>query len=231
MTVKDLLKIVRARLRDIKGTDSQKYWADWELIDDYSEEARTDLFTRVKGLVIDSSTANDGSDPPLPICVIPLVAGQGLYPVSSKVIAFKRVQTNTGLRPLRRMTMAELDAHNPNWLSLDPGEPYAYCPDYQTDALLLVPPPQVDGTATATVSRYPLSPLTYTSDATLGFREEYHKDLIPKILALAFDKKDGEIYNPQLSATYEAKFAERCDKIAIEVYRKNNGTHTNRYRP
>jgi hypothetical protein len=219
-------------MQDIKGTDSQKFWADWEIVDDYANEARTDLFTGVKGMVIDSSTANDGADTPLPICVIPVVAGQGLYPVSSKVIAFKRVQTNTGLRPLKRMTMAELDAHNPNWLTLDPGEPYAYCTDYETDALLLVPPPQVDGTATATVSRYPLAPLIHTSpNDTLGFREEYHKDLIPKILALAFDKKDTEIYNPQLSATYEAKFAERIDKIAIEVYRKNNGTHTNRYRP
>lgn len=230
MLVRDLLAKTRSRLSDTVGPNEDRLWTDEELIDDYANKVRTDLFTIASGLVIDSTTASDSDG--LPLCSLPVVAGTALYQMSERIIKTTRLQLASQHRPLPQMTMAELDAWNANWGQLNPGPPQAYVTDYQTDYYLLVPTPITNDTAALTNSRFPLSPLTHRSlTDTLGFRAEYHVDLIPGILALAFSKGAGiiaDVYKPELAAMYEAQFRKRADEIKVEVFRRNKGPQSNR---
>jgi hypothetical protein len=229
MTTGELLAKVWKRLDQVTDVDSTSdYWTAEELIDDYANEARTDLFRIVKWFQIDSTTALDGTNG-APLATIPIVANTALYHVSSKILQTTRFQLASMFVPLSPMTQSQLDAQVTNWRKLPVGTPFAYCTDYQTDCILLVPPPIANDTASLTNSIYPLTDLSASiPDAPLGFRSEYHKDLIPKILSLALSKRDIEVNNPDLAGEFEAKFVKRADEIALEMYRRTYGQHTNR---
>ena len=90
MTVAELEKRVRNRLRDITGTDSERLWSSEELIDDIANGVRYDLFRIVKWFLIDSVTAADNEG--LPLAVLPIIANQSLYALSPKIIQTTRFQ-------------------------------------------------------------------------------------------------------------------------------------------
>lgn len=226
MTVQEILKKIRVRLFDDVG-DKHQYWKDSELVEDYLEEARTDLFRIVRGFLIDSSTPTDAQQ--LPLARINVVAGTGLYAVSPKIIETTRLQLASMTAPIQGMTMEQLDKLVYNWQGLNQNLPFAYCTDYATDSILFVPVPLNNDTANLTNRIYPLGKLSSDIPGmSLGFREEYHKDLIPAVLAKAYAKNDSETYRADLIAKYEAQFEKRADEIKIEMYRRSNGPHSNR---
>ena len=237
MTVAELEKRIRNRLRDTVGADDEKFWSSEELIDDYANQVRADLFRIVKCLLIDSTTETDNDL--LPLAVIPIVADQSLYQISPKILQTLRFQLASQTYPIEPMTQAELDKSVPNWRELTSSvgtPPYTYCTDYQTDSIYLVPPPYVYDTANLTNSIFPLADLTAVSpDDELGFRSEYHKDLIPGVLAVAFGKQDVETYRPDLVTRYEAEFGARASQIMLEMYRRTRGVRasppTSAFRP
>ena len=225
MTLTEILQKIRRRLQDDVG--KHHYWKDEELIDDYLEEARTDLFRIVRGLLIDSSTLTDAQQ--LPLAQINVVAGTGLYQVSPKIIETTRLQLASMTAPISGMTMEQLDMKVYNWQGLNQNTPFAYCTDFMTDFILFVPVPLVNDTARLTNRIYPLSKLSHEiMTASLGFREEYHKDLILGVLAKAYAKNDTETYRPDLVLKYETAFEKRADEIKLEMYRRSNGPQTNR---
>jgi hypothetical protein len=228
--VSGLLALLRSRLSDTVGDGSDRLWGDSELIDDYAQNARTRLFGITRGLIVDSTTAADASG--VPLCSIPVIAGTALYPVSGKIIQTTRFRLASQTQNLPPLTVAELDRWNSQWQNLPAGNPVAYCTDWQTGSVLLVPAPAADDTANLTNARYPLADLTFRApDDDLGFREEYHIDLIPGILAKAFSKGAGyipDVYKPELAAMHEAQFLARAAEIKTETYRRNKGQHTNR---
>ena len=229
MTVAELEKRIRNRLRDTVGADDEKFWSSEELIDDYANQVRADLFQIAKCLLIDSTTETDNDT--LPLATLTIVADQFLYQISPKILQTLRFQLASQTYPIEPRTQSELDKLVPNWRGLTSSvstPPYVYCTDYQTDSVFLVPPPYDYDTANLTNSIFPLTDLTIESpDDDLGFRSEYHKDLIPGILAVAFGKQDVEAYRPDLVTRYEAEFGARASQIMLEMYRRTRGVRAN----
>jgi len=225
MTQAELLAAVRRRLRDVAGDSSEYLWTDAELIDEYGNEARNRMFNLCRYLLIDSTTATDSESSPLPLCRLSLVANTGSYSLSTKIIELLDVQTATGTYPLKPIRRDELPSVYDNWRTLDAGTPEYYCTDLETDKIFFFPTPSANDTAYLTVTRHPLTLLDYDASPapSLGFRSEYHNDLIPGIMALAFQKKDAQTDKPQLAAEHEARFIARCDRIRIELERRLHG--------
>lgn len=227
MNVRELEATVRGRLNSDTGSQSDEYWSSAELIDDYANAAINRLFQIVRKLVIDSTTAIDASD--LPLCRISLVAGTATYAMSQKILSITRMKLASQTAPIGRATVEELDNWNGDWQNLPAGNPFCYCTDLGSDSITFVPPPSANDTASLVVLRYPLSRLTYKSGATtLGFREEYHDDIIPWILHLAFSKQDSEIYNPGKAEEYRVAFERRAADIKLELHRQTTHPKSNR---
>ena len=221
MIVAQLLTILRGRLYDDIGTDAVKFWTDFQLIDDIANQVRTRLFGIVKSLLVDSTTVSDGNA--LPLSAITIVKDTALYAMSPKIIQTTRFQLASQKYPIPGLTQSELEEKVDNWRGLSSGVPYCYVTDYETDKVLLVPPPNANDTAKLTNRIYPLTALSSTSTtASLGFRECYHDALIPGILSIAFDKKDEEIYRPDLMAKYETQFVDRAHEIKLDMYRRQH---------
>lgn len=226
MTADELITAVRLQLNDATGSDSAAYWSESELYR-YANAARDRLFIIVRKLIIDSTTAADAGG--LPLCRITLVAGTGTYNLSKKILGVTRLKLALQNQPLPMMTTAELDASYGNWQGLPVGDPWAYCADLTSDSITLVPAPKAIDTASLSVYRMPLARLTPDDpDADLGFREEYHEDLIPWALNLAFRKQDSEIYNPGLADEYRQTFIARAADIKMEMHRHVSPPHGTR---
>lgn len=229
MTVKELLKRVRHRLDDgIGGVTSDTLWNDWELIDDYANQALRRMFLVVRNMTVDATTATDLSL--FPLCRIPVVAGISTYLMSPKIIRIARFKLASQQYPIDHRSVAELDREQPGWdgSSSVAGAPTVYCTDLSNNSVTLVPTPVANDTASLQVYRFPLATMSYTDTAELDFREEYHNDLIPGICAIAFGKHDTEAKNAQLSVMYTNQFNSRLEEIKLELIRKNATVHTNR---
>ncbi len=226
MTAADLLAKVRARLDDkVDGGNSSYLWSDQEIIDDYANPTREQMFLYCRSLLTDSTTAADLAS--LPLCRIPLLAGKATYAMSAKILRVLRLKLSSQQQPLTRIAAADLDSVCPGWEEEPPGNPWGYCPDLDTDCVTFIPAPAADDTARLTVYRFPLADISLDSDDELGFRSEYHDDLISGILALAFSKKDTGCDRPDLVVMEEKRFASRLEDIKIELLRRNGTTHTN----
>lgn len=221
MNVGELLTRARNRLNDaVKGTGSDSFWSDYELIDDYANAARDRMFQACKRLIVDSSTALDASG--LPLCRIPIVAGTATYQLSTKIIGINRFKLISQTSPIQPITVDVMDAYGYDWQDGSTGAPTNYIVDLNTDAITLYPTPSANDTAYLTVCRYPLARLTaQTKSQSLEFREEYHEDLIPGILFRAYSKQDSEIYNPRKAQEQLALFESRCEEIRLETYRRS----------
>ena len=223
----ELIIAARARLGDTTGSSTEQYWTDGDLVS-YANAARDRLFLIVRKLAIDSTTASDSETVPLPLCSIPLLAGIAKYAISTKILAIIRMKLTSQQRLLEPSTADDLDRSG-DWQSRPAGEPQTYCIDLDSDSITFVPAPKVNGTASLTVYRLPLAKLTVVGNtAALGFREEYHEDLIPWIMHLAFRKQDSEVYNPGLAEEYRKTFLDRAAEIKLEMHRKHTRPHGNR---
>lgn len=220
MTVGDLLKSVRRRLRDAWPNVEQRLWEDAELIDDYANAARDRLFLTTRYMVIDSVTPE--------VCSIPIVAGTATYALSPKIIEVMRVKLASHSTPSVKMSVAQLDQMVPGWQGMTENMSWsAWCNDLTTDSITFVPVPQTNDTAQLTVSRYPVERLTSRDKgAALGFREEYHEDLIPWVLYLAFSKKDAETDRPDLAEYQRKLFLDRTSDIRLELHRRLSTQHS-----
>lgn len=228
MNLKELMTTVRKRLRDVWADPRQRLWDDQELVD-YANAARDRLFFLTRTLIMDSTTADDGATPPLPVCRIAVKKGVSKYALSNKVIEIARLKLASETVPAVRVMQSELDTFCPGWETLETAAWTAWCPDLESDSVTLIPIPQADDTAILTVSRLPLKRLTMADlTADLGFREEYHEDLIPWILYLAYSKKDPETNQEHSAeADYQRKvFMDRVQDIRAELHRRMNVPHT-----
>lgn len=226
MNTGELLAEVRSQLNDVAGNNSTRFWSNADLIR-YANAARDRLFLVVRKLVIDSTTASDAAG--LPVCQIPLIAGTGQYAISKKILGIIRLKLATQSTLLPPSTADELDCSYGDWSTLPLGDPWTYCIDLESDSITFVPAPKAADTAVLTVYRFPLAKLAIDDqDADLGFREEYHEDLIPWMLHLAFRKQDSETYNPGLAEEYKKTFLDRAAEIKLEMHRHVTKPRQNR---
>lgn len=230
MNTGELITEVRNRLDAAAGaSNGTSFFTDAELVR-YANAARDRLFIITRKLVIDSTTATDAETVPLPLCSIPLVAGTAKYALSKKILAITRLKISTQHQPISPSTVEELDCSY-DWQALPAGDPWTYCIDLNSGSITFVPTPKVDCTAALTVFRMPLARLSATlKSADLDFKEEYHEDLIPWILHLAFRKQDSEIYNAGLAEEYRRTFLDRAAEIKLELHRAVTKPHGNRMR-
>ncbi len=222
MNVQDLLNAFVSATRDITG--ASYLFPDEEIVDVYANAARDRMFLLTRNMLIDSTTASDTETTPVPLCEIPVTAGTGIYAYSKKVIKVLDVHLASQTKPLRRVYAENLRQHFPSshWRTMDDGTPLCWCANLETDKIVFIPAPDANDTAYLTVSRFPLSRLSYLSPTDdLGFREEYHADLLPWMLHLAFSKKDVETDRPELSAFYRKKFETRCQEIKLELHHRS----------
>jgi hypothetical protein len=229
MNAADLLAKVRARLDDkVDGGNSLFLWSDEEIIDDYAGPALEQMFLTCRSLLTDSTTATDAEM--LPLCRLPLRAGEARYVISPKILRVVRLKLASQQQPLRMVSAADLDELCPGWDNEPAGTPWGYCLDLDTDCVTFIPAPASDDSARLTVYRFPLAPISLDSDDDLGFRDEYQDDLISGILSLAFSKKDSGTDRPDLAAMEEKRFANRLEDIKLELLRRSATPHTNRVR-
>lgn len=230
MNASQLLARVRARLDDTVGAGQSAYlWSNNEIITDYAGPVCDRLFLACPELLTDATTASDLSTPtPLPVCQIAVVANTATYALSPKIIKVLRVKLDSQSYPLRVLTVDELDSLHAGWEALPAAKPWGVCLDRSTDSITFIPKPDANDTARLRVQRFPLSPISLTSTAELGFRQEYHADLIPGILAMAYSKKDSGTDRPDLANLEEARFTKRLAEIRDELFRRTVNSHTNR---
>jgi len=246
MLPSELVNRVRTRLFDSHGEKSKAYWSDSELLEDYGNIALDKMFLGVRKLITDSSTLEDNEGNSL--CQIVLLPSRADYPISPKIIeitaaTITEINDTVGtilITPMSIKTVAEMDAQYSGWRSAGAGNPSIIVMGLDTDSLRIWPtplandtPPPVMLTTTVnlTVQRFMLQRLVVTSagkpddNVKLTFREEYHANLIPGILAEAYLKDDGEIKRVDLAAANEKKFEEKIESMKDDLSRRSRTNH------
>lgn len=155
------------------------------------------------------------------ICRLYLVPGQMVYETSPYILEIMRVKPSLQSRPLEKATTGQLDAAWSGWEGAANGTPKYWLNDRDQNSVSIVPPPSVKDTATLTAWRLPLVKLSaskLTASPEIGL--QYHDDLIPGIMALAFEKNDEETFRPNLSAKYASQFTSKAELIKRELIAK-----------
>lgn len=222
MTVDDILKRVLRKLDDEVGVlTSNNRWKPSEIIDEYANTVQKELCRLCRGLIVDSSTANDGQTVLLPVCSLAIVANTTTYVLSPYVKEIHRIKLALGTRPLIRKTVAWLDRYRSGWEDEAAGDPIIWVPDLDNNKITLVPPPAATDTAKLTVYRLPLITLaSSTRTVSPEIPLEYHEDMISGILQLCFEKNDEETFRPQLAAKYEAQHMRNIERINRELIKR-----------
>lgn len=201
MTLDDLITEARLQLSDPEmpgsGDDSDSLWSNDELTL-YVNQAINEACLRSK-LIKDASTAS--------VCQIAVSAGTRSYAVSPKITYIDRAKLASGNFPLAGSSVADWDYENANWDS-DTGTPTEYAMDYEDGKITLDKEPIANDTLNLIVYRRPLEDIKYQLRKIKSpeIPEEYHYHLIDWVRHLAYEKKDSETYDPDLSMKHYQKF-------------------------
>lgn len=222
MDILTFISDIRLDLRDVAGDASEVLWTDAEIIT-YANDARNKLFTKVRNLIVDAFTNDDvaGTGTGLPVCEFAVTALTQIYELSPKVIEIKELSLASQEAPLTRITLKELSEGLQNWRTLPAGTPMFWCPELQTQSVVLIPAPAANDTVNMVVSRFPLDTIALPGPGEtamdMGFREEYHEDLKTWVMYRACSKKDAETFNPELAGEYRTAFEIRVREIREEL--------------
>jgi hypothetical protein len=185
-------------VRSVLGDESPPYkWQDSALMR-YLNEAEEQICRRAY-LLIDETTTS--------ICQFSVSVSVASYRYHSKILQIKRVVTASSTIPLNQYTRAELDAEDTGWIS-QIGTPTKYVAE-NIGELILVPIPQSVTTATLQVARLPLNSFSAASTQSPEVDDGYHNDLIDWALHRAYERRDTDTQNMQLSQYYEGRFTVR----------------------
>jgi len=195
-------------------------WPDAELLRflNYAEVQAC----RRANLIIDATTTNDSGTAATastagqkPLCVLSVVAGQGVYQLSPKILQVKRCQLKSLTYPLRGpLHYPQVDEEFSAWWGTNGtvgtcgsgGYPEAFLNEPGNTITLLFAPSSND-TAYLVVSRLPL--ISFTMQTPPEIDEKYHIDLCDWAAKLAFSKPDSDAYNLNLAEMYEDSFASK----------------------
>jgi len=173
-------------------------------------------------LIIDATTTNDSGTAATastagqkPLCVLSVVAGQGVYQLSPKILQVKRCQLKSLTYPLRGpLHYPQVDEEFSAWWGTNGtvgtcgsgGYPEAFLNEPGNTITLLFAPSSND-TAYLVVSRLPL--ISFTMQTSPEIDEKYHIDLCDWAAKLAFSKPDSDAYNLNLAKMYEDSFTSK----------------------
>lgn len=197
MRLNDLIQIFRAEVDDAV---TPYLWSDDELIE-YANDAELEACRRSR-LIVDSSTAA--------ICQIAVVAGTATYALDPRVLFVRRARL-TGLLPLKRKNMQDMDIQYPGWEDAAAGTPSAFIPDFETGKIRLYPTPDAAATLNLMVVRDPLAEMNDDSD-TPEIAARYHRSLRFWMMHRAYLKKDADANDPKKAAESLALFEQEFGK-------------------
>jgi hypothetical protein len=202
MTLQDLITLFRNEADDA----TEPYlWSDEE-VTEFANDAENEACRRAR-LLVDSSGA---------VARIDMLAADGGIVQLHPAVVFVRRAKMPGHRPLRRITLRDLDAHNPYWEDAAAGQPIGFVPDYQTGALMLYPAPAVDDSLWLTVVRTPLVEMRSLEDSP-EIAPRFHRSLRHWMLYRAYSKQDSQANDPKKAADSLALFEQEFGKKSSAI--------------
>jgi hypothetical protein len=144
--------------------------------------------------------------------VLPIVADQGVYNLSPKILMVKRCQLLSMTYPLDGpKTYFEVDERMAGWIGTNGtvgtagsgGHPYCFLNE-PGNTITFIQAPSVADMALLVVSRLPL--ITFGLKTAPEIDEQYHIDLCDWAAHLAFLKPDSDTLNLNLAKHYEDQF-------------------------
>lgn len=193
MKVEDFITRFRAAVFD---QADPPFWSGEEIVS-YLNEAVQEACERAK-LIEDRSI------------VLTLVQGQDTYSLHASVFEIKRLAFQG--RPLDETSVEELDCDSPGWESRS-GVPLCFIFEQASGAqppkVRLVPTPAAAGTASVTVFRGALKPLSADIDqAKPEIPERFHERLMDWVMHRAYLKQDADTFDPGKAATFLGLFVQ-----------------------
>lgn len=202
MTLQDLITLFRNEADDA----TEPYlWEDEEVIE-FANDAETEACRRAR-LLVDSTSALTQ------LLVDPLDAG--LVALDPAVVFVRRAQL-MGQRPLHRVTVRDLDAHNPYWRSAPQNRPRMFVTDFQTGSILLYPPPLEQDMLLLTIVRTPLVDMKDLLDSP-EIPPRFHRSLRYWMLYRAYSKQDSQASDPKKAADALALFEQEFGKKSSAI--------------
>ncbi len=185
-------------LRDLLDDENQPYkWADSALIR-YLNEGEEQACRRAY-LLYDANTAS--------ICHFSVSASVASYLLHSRVLQVKRIVTASSTVPLIQMTRDDMDNKEVSWVSqVGPGEMFIH---EANNEIIIVPIPQQSVNVSLIVARLPLASFSNGTAEVPEILPQYHNDLLLWALSKAYEKRDADTQNIELSKFYETRFEAR----------------------
>jgi hypothetical protein len=215
MTGRELIAHMRESVLD--DVSIPYLWPDTELLRflNYGEVQAC----RRAHLIIDATTSDDSGTAATAstagqksLCVLSVIADQGVYQLSSKILQVKRCQLKSMTWPLRGpLHYPQVDEEFNAWWGTSGtvgtcgsgGYPDAFLNEPGNTITFLFAPSSND-TAYLVVSRLPL--ISFTMQTSPEIDEKYHIDLCDWAAKLAFSKPDSDALNLVLARQYEDSF-------------------------
>ena len=222
MNANELADYFRSQVRD----DVAPYlWSDEEVLT-YMNEAQK-MFVRLTNGIYDVSSA---------ACTVTVTAGQKYSTINPAVLEIRKayyIQPVTLYkRELKIINLGNTSTlgtwdygvyHNPSLEDL-PGVVDHMVVGEERGKVRWIHVPTENATVQLAIARLPLTSLSETQ-LTLEVSDEHHVNLIEWMKHLAYNKQDGDAFNPRVSAESETRFRAYCDYVWKEWERYR---HTHR---
>lgn len=197
MQLNGLIQAFRSEVDDVVAP---YLWSDPELIE-YANDAQLEACRRAR-LIVDGSTTA--------ICQIAVVANTATYALDPRVLFIRRARL-TGLLPLKRKNLQDMDSQYPGWEDASASTPSALIPDFETGKIRLYPKPIANTTLNLMVVRDPLAEMNDDTD-TPEIAARYHRSLRFWMMHRAYLKKDADANDPKKAAESLALFEQEFGK-------------------
>lgn len=153
---------------------------------------------------------------------IAVKANDPLVKLPTTCVEVRRVRLDGSTSPLLPVSVADLDAWSAQWEN-EVGIVSNYVTDYQTNAILLYPQPETNGTLRLTVRRMPKAQMEADDDEP-EIRAEYHMGIVQWMLYRAFGTVDADLFDANRSqvalAEFEREFGTR-NSARNEAWRRS----------
>lgn len=221
MNANELADYFRSQVRD----DVAPYlWSDEEVLT-YMNEAQK-MFVRLTNGIYDVSSA---------ACTVQVVSGQKFATLNPAILEIREayyIQPVTNYkRKLEIISLADIDSlatsdygiyNNPSIQDL-PGVVDYMLTGEERNKVRWINVPTENATVQLTIARLPLTTLTETQ-LTLEVPDEHHVYLVEWMKHLAYNKQDGDAFNPRISTESEMRFRAYCD-FAWKEWERYRHTH------
>jgi hypothetical protein len=202
MKLIDLINITRLEMDD--ADPNHPLITDAEHIE-FANDAELEACRRGR-LILDSTTTA--------ICQIAVVANTASYSLDPRVQSIRRAKL-TGLLPLKRRNLQDMDSQYPGWDDAATGMPIVFIPD-DTGQIRLWPTPSANTTLSMIVVRSPLAEMNDETDSP-EIAPRFHRSLRYWMMYRAYSKQDSQANDPKKAleslAMFEQEFGQKSSAI------------------